>query len=508
MVVDGIRGSDVLNLIRQTHSAAGAEVQSARNHLDELERATRDGVKRRGETIVRLARHYLPDISNDSIGQSFAGVRDDLRQVLDDKNRREQLLRTQWDQAIDRRAQLEVQLDEATVELNGCVERREELEQQLADILATDQAFAAASDKAMAAEAELARNEQRVAESRQEASDKLPAYQRSRLFQYLLERGFGTSGYKPRGLTRRLDKWVARLVDFENSKRSYNFLRATPELMAAEVDRRRTEFDALMQAVEEIERHHSDEIGLTTALEQGVQAGARRDALLGNLEHEQQTRDEAERLLAELNSERSEFYNRAVTRMRRFLETVQQSTLDAHAAATPSPEDDQLAAELAALGGELDQTHREASELRHALTARQRQLADLADLARKFRASEFDSYRSVFASGFDARHHLEAFLRGQIGKQQLWHALRQSQRFLPQMVEQRWERPPTGLDNDFSYVLMRILAEAAGAMVDQAARRGGGGFNLPPAPRRRSGSQQPPSVRRRARGGFTNGRGF
>ncbi|TWT33668.1 hypothetical protein KOR34_35010 [Posidoniimonas corsicana] len=508
MVVEGVRGSDVLNLIRQTHAAAAAEVQSVHAQLDELEGATRENVRRRGETIVQLAKHYLPDMSDESVGQSFSGVRDELARVLEEKKQREQQLHAMWEQALDRRATLEGSLDEATVELNDCVQRRGELEQRLADILADDQQFADASDEAIAAEAELARNEQRVAESRQEASDKLPAYRRSRMFQYLLENGYGTQAYKKRGLVRRLDRWVARLVDFERSKRSYNFLCVTPELMAAEVERRRSEFDALMERVDAIERRHSDEIGLTAALEAGVAAGARRDALVANIQQEQHARDEAERLLEELNSDRSEFYARAVAKMKQFLETVQQSALEAHAAATPSPEDDRLAAELAALSGDLDQTQQQASDLRGSLGVRQRQMADLADLSRKFRESEFDSYRSVFSGGFDPRPHLESFLAGRTSKQQLWHTLRQAQQFLPQMVEQRWERTPVGLDNDFSYVLMRILAEAAGAMVDHASRRGGGGLTLPPAPRRRSGAQRPPSVRRKARGGFTSGRGF
>ncbi len=516
MVSGYLSGAEVLQQIRQTHSALGGELQASRGRLDQLERSARDAVRQRGEAVLELAKHYLPELNRETISNSFLEVRHELEDVLEKKQARETELLEQWDRSLDRRAELETSLDKATDELNGLVARREELEEQLGGLLAEDKEFGDLSQRAMASESELARNEARVSDSRKEASDKLPAYKNSRMFQYLLERGYGTAAYKKRGLTRRLDRWVARLVDFNRAKKSYNFLRVTPELMAAEVKRRRSEFDGLMEQVEAIQRRHSDQIGLTETLEQGVEVGQRRDALVTKIDAEQKQRDTVEQQLAKLGSDQSDFYQQAVARMKRFLESLEESSLDSHARQTASRQDDALVAELRRLGEQVEQSQQEISRVRQTLTLGQRKAADLSDLSRHFRANEFDSSRSVFKDGFDARPLLESFLRGQTSKQALWNALRSHQEFLPQWVEQRWDHRggQSGgvFNNDFSYVLMRVLAEAAGAMIEQSTRqsgRAGGGWGGSfPAPRRRQHSAPPPSVRRPSRGGFTSGRGF
>jgi hypothetical protein len=484
--------------------------------LEQLERSARDAIRQRGEAVLELAQHYLPELNRETIANSFFEVRQELEDVLEKKQAREAELRGQWERSLDRRAELEASLDKTTEELNTLVARRGELEEKLAGLLAEDREFGELSQRAIAAEAELARNESRVGESRKEASDKLPAYKNSRMFQYLLDRGYGTPGYKKRGLTRRLDRWVARLVDFQRAKKSYNFLRVTPELMAAEVKRRRSEFDGLMEQVEAIERRHSDEIGLTQTLEQGVEVGKRRDALVSKIDTEQKQRDEVEKQIAVLSSDKSDFYQQAVARMKRFLESLEESSLDSHARKTASRKDDALVAELRRLGGQVDEARHEIVQMRETFALGQRRGADLSDLSRQFRASEFDSSRSVFKDGFDARPLLDALLRGQTSKQAVWNAMRSHQEFLPQWVEQRWDQRggPSGgvMNNDFSYVLMRVLAEAAGAMIEHSTRQGGrssGGWGGSfPAPRRRQHSAPPPSVRRPSRGGFTSGRGF
>ncbi|MCA9241442.1 MAG: hypothetical protein KDA37_14635, partial [Planctomycetales bacterium] len=342
MVGGYVSGMQVFGQLQHAHRSLGEQLQSAHAKVAQLDGAISDTVRRRGEALLELSKHYLPDITRQTIAGAFVEVRDELEDVLEKKTNRERQLNAKWDATLDRRAQLEDKLNETTSELNGLVEQRETLEKRLADLLAQDEKFHLLSERAVAAEAELARNEQRVEESRREANEKLPAYKKSRMFQYLLERGYGTPDYKKRGLTRRLDKWVAKLVDFHNSKQSYDFLRVTPEMMAAEVSRRRAEFDGLMEQVEQIQRTHSDAIGLTDALKQGVEAGERRDALVAKINQEQQERDDIEAELKYLASDHSEFYQQAVARMKRFLSSLEESALDRHARSTASRQDDAL----------------------------------------------------------------------------------------------------------------------------------------------------------------------
>ena len=124
---------------------------------------------------------------------------------------------------------------------------REKLEQVVSERLHGSDEFKRLSEQALTAETELERNEDRVADIKAEAEKKLPSYDHSRLFKYLYDAGYGTPAYKGKGLTRRLDGWVARMIDYPSARRGYDFLRVTPELMAQEVTRRRDKFNELMQ---------------------------------------------------------------------------------------------------------------------------------------------------------------------------------------------------------------------------------------------------------------------
>ena len=223
--------------------------------------------------LLELAHHYLPEISRETIASSFREIREDLRQVLASKQRRQQQLGQELEKIETDILRQQVELDQVTEALDEKVAQREKLEAVVAERLAGHDSFQQLSGRALEAEQELDRNEQRIAEIGKEVAEKRPAYENSRLFQYLHQQGYGTPGYDPKGrkwgLTKRLDRWVARMIDYGRARRSYDFLRVTPELMQAEVDRRRREFNALMEQVEAIEDTISDEVGLTEVLQRG-----------------------------------------------------------------------------------------------------------------------------------------------------------------------------------------------------------------------------------------------
>ncbi|MEM8866514.1 MAG: hypothetical protein AAGF31_13295 [Planctomycetota bacterium] len=289
-------------------------------------------------------------------------------------------------------------------------------------------------------------------------------------------------------------------MKFDKAKKSYDFLRVTPELMAAEVDRRRAEFDRLMGEVEAIEERHSQEIGLTEVLKEGMKTGKRRDALLTKIEAEQSEQEGIEQEMHALAGKDNEFYRQAVTRTQQFLGGLNESALEAKTRGTASTTDDRIFAEIQWLNDRVEEGRKQAEDLRRHHSGLLRQRADLEDIGRRFQIAEYDSQRSVFPEHFDPRPDIEYFLKGEISKERLWDTLKREQRFLPTWVEQRAPSRDL-LDSEFSYLLVRVLAEAAGAAIRHAAdshRRSS----------HRRGVGRPPSVRRRARGGFTGGRGF
>ena len=185
-------------------------------------------------------------MSGETVQATFAEIRGELADILARKERRERELRDAFDASLDTRSSLQRELDDVTDKLNACVKERDRLEEILATRLNGDPEFKRLSALAIDREQELHRYEARVKESQTEAAEKLPAYEQSRLFKYLIDRKFGSNDYKHRGLTRRLDRWVARIVNFDKAKKGYDFLRLTTEMMVAEVARLRDEFEELL----------------------------------------------------------------------------------------------------------------------------------------------------------------------------------------------------------------------------------------------------------------------
>lgn len=478
--------------------------------MRELDGKVSELVERRGDALLDLAKHYLPDMSLASIQGAFVEIRDDLLEVFSRKQRRQQQLQDEaagCEREVEHR---EAELQRVTDELNEKVAERERLQELLSERLHGSEEFKALSARALEAEQELERNEDRVAEIKAEAAQKLPSYEKSRLFKYLWDAGYGTSRYKGQGWTRRIDRWVAGLIDYPTARRGYDFLTTTPDLIAEEVGRRRDRFNELMEEVEAIEDRVSDEIGLTAVMRAGQELGAERDNLVQSIAEEQDRLLAKQEEMLRLQGTDNEFYMQAVKRLQQFLGTMHGSRLQSVSAATPDRRDDAIVSELAWLSEQLRDAEGRGDSMARERKAWDDKLSGLQGVLQLFRAEEFDSRRSEFNSAFDADGHVRAFLDGRLTREQLWAAFCQHQYFEPLWHE--LPPPPRGgrgpgfgdvLGGDVSHVLFRVLTDVASEAMRQSARRGM--QRREPIRRQQRESSGRPTFRRR---GFTNGRGF
>jgi hypothetical protein len=487
------RGVDALRRQLDEHVAGGRALD---HHVNEL-------VARRGEAMLDLARHYLPDIRRETIERTFVEVRDDILVVLANKQKRERQLHDQV-AACERQVEhQEAELARVTGELNAHVGERERLEKLVGERLHGSDEFKRLSEQALSAETELERNEARVAEIKGEAEKKLPSYERSRLFKYLYEAGFGTPQYQAEGLTRRIDRWVARMIDFPAARRGYDFLRVTPELMAQEVARRRERFDELMQQAEAIEDRVSDEVGLTAVLRTGQELGAERDRLVAAAAKAQDELLKRQHEALALAGPKNEFYEQALARMQNFLANLPPAKLAAESRSTPEREDDAIVAEASYLSGQLAEADRQGAVLAHQQQAWDERLGALQSVLQRFRQAEFDSRRSMFAAELDPEGLVAQYLEGRLGAAELWQALDGAQHFAPEWHEQNDPSVAQPWIGDASQVLLHVLTEVAGAAMRHAASRGVE-RRAPVRRQARKSSGRPPFPNR----GFTNGRGF
>jgi len=500
-----ISGRGVGQALKQAGEQLRRHQSECQTSLQKLDESSKELVERRGQMLLELAEHYLPEVDRSSVLATFRGIRNELLDVLVRKQRRERQLHENLKQDETEALRLQAELEQTTDSLNEKVVERERLEEIVAGKLKAHKKFQQLSKQALLAEQELQRNEERIAEIQQEASEKLPAYDKNRMFRYLYDRGFGTPEYKKKGLTRTLDRWVAKFVKYSRSRRGYDFLRVTPELMAAEVVRRREQFNVLMEQIEAIEDKISDKVGLTKVLQEGQKLSARRDGLMEELAQLEQRFTGHHQELQSLEGSQNEFYEQGVGQMKAFLAEMEHSWLEHQSRSTPERQDDELVAEIGWLNEQLDKARRESSKLTQEQRNWKQRYSGLQDVLQRFRRADYDSRRSTFSDDLDVDRLVGDYLRGETGREEMWSLIRRHQQF----QQSRYEQPGWGVDTtwggggDLSHVLGRVLIEVAGEAMKHAVRRG----------MQRRGPFRSQSRKQSGRpdfggGWFTQGRGF
>jgi chromosome segregation ATPase len=485
-----------------------AEVQQTRQQLQEEaarveeekaagEQRLDEAIVRRGETFVELARHYLPAVSKEAVDRSFAGLRDELSNVLARRERESRRLREAIAELETRRRRLEAGLETLTGQLNEKVQQRDALESQLAHRLAADPEFERLAEETLIAKKRLAQNEQRVQEIQREAEEKLPAYRQSDLFGYLYRRRFGTSEYRGRGPTRRLDAWVASLIDYGRARRSYEFLLVMPRLMAEEVQRRRQECEELVTRLETLREAVAESIGWNAVVRDGERLGQQRQRAATDLDRLAEELDPLQEELAKIEQSQDRFYDEALGRFTAFLESTSTVVLQQQASRTPEPQDDEIVAEIQWLNEQAETFRSRIGELNEQGRQLDRRIRGLDYLLRRCRQSDIDSQRCYFDDGLALQDHIDQYLRDDIDQHELLKRIRRHQHFRPTWAEKAADRTIQTLEKPGVQMVLHLAAAAAGHALRWFLLEGGAGR------RGRPGSSSPP-----ARNRFTGGPGF
>ena len=262
-----------------------------------------------------------------------------------------------------------------------------------------------------------------------EFEQKLPAYENDKLFMYLIERQYEKESYRSNALTRRLDGWVAEIVQFKDAKKNYDFLRSMPELMQIEVERRERELKEESEKVHRMHREVADKHGLTKVLEEGNQLGERRKKAIDRLDMIATSISELNAELSQMENTQGEYHREAVKKIQQFLESQSIEYLRSHAQKTITKRDDQLVLGIEALDEEIAEKTRMRDSFERSYTQLTTKLKELQRLQSTYTAKDYDSRRSSFPSHFDIEDLLLAFLSGRYDYHQAWKVLDTSQRF-------------------------------------------------------------------------------
>lgn len=428
MPIEGIELIQVLEREQRDARVALSHRQSEAANLDG--RAT-ELLNQRGEALLDLARHYLPEVSRPAIERTFEGIRGDLLGILARKEKRQIELRSEHGARTDEAKKADTDLADVTQQLGAKTTVRERLEAQLGEILKSHADFQERSRLAQLAEQQLRRNEERVAEMKKESAEKLPHYERSAIFRYLYRRHYGTPEYQSKGLILELDRWVAGLIRFNEARAGYEFLKTTPALVGEEVERRRAQFNELMQQVEAIKHAEAEKVGLIPVIRDLDQLGTQRTALSTQLDQLRQAVQKLKDELDGLDKHENAFYTEALGRFGEFLGNTQLALLEARARRSPEHEDDAIVAQLSALDRQLDRLKQERDEAAARLVDAEQLREGLDHVVRLYKQASYDSSRSYFDDSLDPEWSVQAFRTGELSAEDLWSAIRARQKFRP-----------------------------------------------------------------------------
>lgn len=452
---------------RQDADAAAAAAARVRDRVDALTRE-------RLQALRDLAATQLPELNAATTAGAMPEVAAELVRFEQQRQARERELQQLLQQLERDMAAASDRLEQTTRELDEVVARRDERMRQVAEQLQQDPEYAPLAHEGTQAEVRLARDVARAEELAAEAKAKLPPYERSRLFQYLWRRGFGTPQYRGRGFTARMDRRLAAFVRYADAVGSYRFLTTTPRLVRLEVERRTAEVAALRQRLEAKEDAVEAGLGVPELSAEIDRRVAGRDQQLEAIEELRRRIAAAHTALREEAGSRGRFHADALQRLTTFLERTETAVLERQAARTEDATDDRLVASLRSCTEELARQAAEAGPL-DAAAVRADAIADgLEDLLLRFRRADFDAGRSEFHD-LDLGPLLREARAGAVAADDVWQVLRARQRF---------RRPPAVHHVDRSDGVLGgigLALRVAGVVLDATAssRRGGsvlGGF--------------------------------
>jgi len=452
----------------QAFEEIGSRIEAERRQIEQMHAQWESWNEDRLSSLEGLAKHYLPELSDEAIEQTWGEVRHDLQQVqLRKQDEQRQLVEQRRADETLRRG-LEKEFLALEEELERVRQQADELTREVENALRQDESFVRGTEQAAMAEAALERAEANLEEVSQDAARKLPAYESCRFFRYLNERQFGTPAYRSKGLTRRVDRMLADFCDYRQANRNYQFLTETPETMRRIIAEDREALHTVVDQLHSIRDRIADQHGLPEQLERLQELERKREPLLEDLEAASQRTAEVAAAETQLEGRQGPFYEEAVQIFRRFLQQSDPETLRDRAMETPEIRDDQIVATLRGLDDRLGQSREDAASRRDSVESLHATQAAVGRLLQRFRASGFDSSGRCFPEDLDIPGRLATASRPE-QVEELWQLLRRQQRSgVPLSNHGDGASTPP-----MAQGLANTMADAAAGEMSQHARRAG-----------------------------------
>lgn len=466
-----ISGPQAHQQLIAAYNRAAARLEELRGQMGQIEQQRDQLEDDRDDTLTKLAEYYLPELTSESVQKTWTDIRPTMREILLRKEGRVRELTSQLDDDNELRARLETGFRELNERLDNAEQRQQEIAAQVEKHLTEQADFVDLSKRAAMAEVALQRAQDNLDEVSQDAARKLPAYDEDGLFNYLKERQFGAPEYQHRGITRRMDRFVAKLIDYSQAKRNYDYLTNTPTAMRKIIGEDSAALDTVMAEIQQHRDRAANKFGLPTQIAAVESLEAERKSAIEVL-GAQTTACEASQLeLNDVETPRCGFYREAIVLFRKMLADKGSSELRQHAKNSPEVTDDQIVASLRGIENKMERSKQTTLQHEDELQQWQAVYQDIGKLIQRFRASGYDRERCQFSDRFDLPGMLDR-LNNSADVDALWDSIRRAQNWGPTAMD----RVTAIATHPMTQVLVNAMAVAAAGAMSEHARRAGQRF--------------------------------
>ena len=184
-----------------------------------------------------LALLYLPEMEANAVKNTIKEVRGAVQRIFDQQNARRTQLEEMIEDSNTQRKKYQDKITEIAPKYDELTAKKTEVQGKINQELYQNASYVELIKNAKFTEERLKQDARRADAFEEEASKKLVAYESNNLFMYLVNRNFGTSEQKGNNLIKKLDSFVAKVVNFNDNKKNYDFLKAMPEKIQEEIAR-------------------------------------------------------------------------------------------------------------------------------------------------------------------------------------------------------------------------------------------------------------------------------
>lgn len=468
-----IPGPSVAQQLHHAYQAGQQALSEARSSAHATGQMLENLSSDRRDALADLARHYLPELTFEAVQKMWSDVRQGVEAILLRQQDQAARLSGMIAGAEQDYESLVARIDQSAAQRDALATQQEQVSGQLSSQLAADEGFRDLTQRAAEAEAALERAEASLEEIEHEAMQKLPEYEKNSLFMYLYKRGLATPTYTWRGFTRRMDRWVGGLINYQQARQGYEYLKTTPQKVRELIAQDREALNVVMTELERRRDQAAAQLGLPEILQRVEQAEQAHREMLASSDR---LRGETDRLRLERTQAENptgRFYQEAIEYLKSTFDATHKQQLTERARRTPDPRDDQIVARLLHVDDQVQGVTDDAHARQQQIEWLDRYLADLGMLHQRFRAAGYDAANSMFDDSLNLVERLRLVREGRDSIDEVWQMIRHTQRFGPTLLEATGEGLARVARHPLTHVLVHAMAQAAGEAMMGHARRAG-----------------------------------